>query len=71
MVWDAQGMIGRVLKADSIRRECETSLRRLKVDVIDLYQIHWPVESLAELDEGWTAMAELQRQGRTCRATWS
>jgi aryl-alcohol dehydrogenase-like predicted oxidoreductase len=30
------------VKGDSIRRECEASLRRLKVDTIDLYQIHWP-----------------------------
>src|SRR6266853_2553692 len=43
MVWDEQGKIGHSLKADSIRRECEASLRRLKVDVLDLYQIHWPV----------------------------
>ena len=42
----------RVLKADSIRRECEASLRRLKVDVIDLYQIHWP-EPDEDVEEGW------------------
>ncbi len=64
MVWDAQGRITRSLKADSIRRECEASLRRLKVDVIDLYQIHWPVESQAECDEGWSTMAALQREGK-------
>ena len=38
--WDAQGQTRRVLTATSIRRECEESLRRLKVDAIDLYQIH-------------------------------
>src|SRR4051795_946909 len=43
MVWDEHGQIGYSLKADSIRRECEASLRRLRVDAIDLYQIHWPV----------------------------
>jgi aryl-alcohol dehydrogenase-like predicted oxidoreductase len=42
MVWDEQRKIGHSLNADSIRRECETSLRRLRVDAIDLYQIHWP-----------------------------
>src|ERR1700690_3197534 len=42
LVWNEKREIGRSLKADSIRRECENSLRRLKVDVIDLYQIHWP-----------------------------
>ena len=42
MVWDEHRKIGHSLKADSIRRECEASLRRLRVDAIDLYQIHWP-----------------------------
>jgi len=51
----------RSLKAKSIRRECEDSLRRLNVDVIDLYQIHWPTQDLAE---GWTAMAQLQKEGK-------
>jgi aryl-alcohol dehydrogenase-like predicted oxidoreductase len=62
--WDAQGRTHRVLTADSIRRECEASLRRLNVDSIDLYQIHWPVENMNELEEGWSAMAELQREGK-------
>src|SRR5271166_1172726 len=42
--WDAQGQTRRVLDGASIRRECEDSLRRLNVDVLDLYQIHWPVD---------------------------
>ena len=46
-----------------IREEVEDSLRRLGVDVIDLYQIHWPVPD-DELEEGWTTMAELQREGK-------
>ena len=62
--WDAQGKVHEVLKADSIRRECEDSLRRLRVEAIDLYQIHWPVDDIAELEEGWTAMAELQEEGK-------
>ncbi|MDX2154693.1 MAG: aldo/keto reductase [Bryobacteraceae bacterium] len=62
-VWNEQGEIRGVLKADSIRRECEASLRRLGVDVIDLYQMHWP-EPDADIEEGWTAMAELQRAGK-------
>jgi aryl-alcohol dehydrogenase-like predicted oxidoreductase len=41
-VCDDQGRIGVWLKASSVRRECEASLRRLKSDVIDLFQIHWP-----------------------------
>ena len=61
---DGSGKIYEVLKADSIRRECEDSLRRLRVETIDLYQIHWPVDDTAELEEGWTAMAQLQREGK-------
>jgi aryl-alcohol dehydrogenase-like predicted oxidoreductase len=56
-------MIG-VLTRDSIRRECEGSLRRLGVDAIDLYQIHWPVDDQTENEEGWSTLAELQREGK-------
>jgi aryl-alcohol dehydrogenase-like predicted oxidoreductase len=62
--WDAQGQTHRVLTAASIRRECEDSLRRLKVDAIDLYQIHWPVSDMRELEAGWSTMAQLQREGK-------
>jgi aryl-alcohol dehydrogenase-like predicted oxidoreductase len=62
-VWNERGEIGKSLKADSIRREVEASLRRLQVDVIDLYQIHWP-EPDEEIEEGWTTMAELKRAGK-------
>jgi aryl-alcohol dehydrogenase-like predicted oxidoreductase len=50
------------LKRDSIRREVEQSLERLGIDVIDLYQIHWPIPH-EELEEGWSAMAELKAEG--------
>lgn len=63
MLWDAEGNIRRSLKADSVRWECEASLRRLKVDCIDLYQIHWP-DPEAEIEEGWTALAQLQQEGK-------
>jgi aryl-alcohol dehydrogenase-like predicted oxidoreductase len=62
--WDAQGQTHRVLTATSIRQECEDSLRRLNVDAIDLYQIHWPVEDMKELEEGWSTMAQLQHEGK-------
>jgi aryl-alcohol dehydrogenase-like predicted oxidoreductase len=62
-VWDDQGRIGASLKASSIRRECEASLRRLKCDVIDLYQIHWP-EPEEDIEEGWTELARLQKEGK-------
>jgi aryl-alcohol dehydrogenase-like predicted oxidoreductase len=61
MVWDEKKEITNSLK--QIKQECEASLRRLKVDVIDLYQIHWPKPD-EELEEGWTAMAELQSEGK-------
>ncbi len=50
------------LKRDSILREANNSLRRLGVDAIDLYQIHWPIP-VADIDEGWAALAELKEQG--------
>ncbi len=62
-VWDDNGKIGGSLKRDSIRGELECSLRRLKVDVIDLYQIHWPQPD-EDIEEGWETMAELKREGK-------
>jgi aryl-alcohol dehydrogenase-like predicted oxidoreductase len=63
--WDATGNVRKVLSADSIRREVEDSLRRLSVDVIDLYQIHWPPDpDSIELEEGWSMLASLQRQSK-------
>src|SRR5947209_19996242 len=41
-VWNDKREIGKSLKSDSIRRECEASLKRLRADGIDLYPIHWP-----------------------------
>ncbi len=64
MVWNDRREISYSLGRDSIRRECENSLRRLRVERIDLYQIHWPADDLAETEEGWSAMAELQREGK-------
>jgi aryl-alcohol dehydrogenase-like predicted oxidoreductase len=62
-VWDENRQIGKRLKADSVRRECEASLRRLNVDVIDLYQIHWP-EPDEEVEEGWATLAKLKEEGK-------
>jgi aryl-alcohol dehydrogenase-like predicted oxidoreductase len=59
--WDEQGYVHRSLQAESIRSECEDSLRRLNVDAIDLYQIHWPTE---DLEEGLGAMIQLQKEGK-------
>jgi aryl-alcohol dehydrogenase-like predicted oxidoreductase len=62
-VWDSDRNIGACLKAESIRRECEDSLRRLKIDAIDLYQIHWP-EPDRDIEEGWTELARLKNEGK-------
>ena len=64
MVWDEQGTVRKTLDPQSIRRECEASLRRLGVDAIDLYQIHWPTDDVTDIDDGWGAMADLQREGK-------
>ncbi|MCE9565662.1 MAG: aldo/keto reductase [Planctomycetes bacterium] len=62
-IWDEKRQIGKSLKADSIRRECEASLKRLKIDVIDLYQIHWP-EPDEDIEEGWQAVQKLKEEGK-------
>ncbi len=62
---DARGEVQRVLNADSIRGEVEDSLRRLSIDAIDLYQIHWPPDpDSPALEEGWSTLANLKREGK-------
>ena len=63
LVFNDKREISNSLKSDSIRRECDASLRRLKVDAIDLYQIHWPVPD-ADIEEGWGAMVKLKAEGK-------
>jgi aryl-alcohol dehydrogenase-like predicted oxidoreductase len=63
--WDEHGNTPRRITAESVRKECEGSLRRLQVETIDLYQIHWPTGNPHENEEGWQTMAELQREGKT------
>jgi aryl-alcohol dehydrogenase-like predicted oxidoreductase len=63
--WDAEGEVRKVLSATSIRSEVEDSLRRLSIDVIDLYQIHWPPDpDSPALEEGWSTLANLKREGK-------
>lgn len=50
------------LKRDSVLREAEASLERLRIGAIDLYQIHWP-NPVEDIEEGWAALAELKEQG--------
>ena len=63
MVWGADRTISHSLKAASLARECEASLRRLKVDRIDLYQVHWP-DPDPDIEEGWMELARLKEQGK-------
>jgi aryl-alcohol dehydrogenase-like predicted oxidoreductase len=63
MVWDGRRDIRHNLKADSVRRECEASLRRLRVEAIDLYQVHWP-DPDEDIEEGWATLAALKAEGK-------
>ncbi len=65
LVWDEGSTdVYKRLKAESVRREVEVSLRRLNVEVIDLYQIHWPADSDEETEEAWDVVADLIREGK-------
>ncbi|GHO74197.1 aldo/keto reductase [Ktedonobacter sp. SOSP1-85] len=61
--WNERREIVPSLKAASIQREVEDSLRRLDVDVIDLYQIHWP-QPEEDIEEGWSTLVKLKEQGK-------
>jgi aryl-alcohol dehydrogenase-like predicted oxidoreductase len=63
LTWTAEGNIHKTLTAESIRREAEASLRRLQVDVIDLYQIHWPDRD-RNVEEAWETLAALKTEGK-------
>lgn len=62
--WDENGDVWRNISRDRIRRECEDSLRRLNVEVIDLYQIHWPTNGPGEIEEAWETMDSLRTDGK-------
>jgi aryl-alcohol dehydrogenase-like predicted oxidoreductase len=63
--WDDQGHVTQNHTAASIRQECEDSLRRLQIEVIDLYQMHWPPSDNGPgLEEAWQTMAALQKEGK-------
>jgi len=67
MVWNEQNPMEeprRILAPDSIRTECERSLKRLGVERIDLYQFHWPDDSGTPIEDSWAAMVRLLEQGK-------
>ena len=69
LVWDDAGTISHCLKAESVRNELEASLRRLEVDAVDLYQIHWSKpwgmkEPAPDIEEGWRTLVALRQEGK-------
>jgi aryl-alcohol dehydrogenase-like predicted oxidoreductase len=67
LTWDASNpmqVAKRILKPETIRRECEASLRRLGVERIDLYQFHWPDERGTPVEDSWGTMVKLIEEGK-------
>jgi aryl-alcohol dehydrogenase-like predicted oxidoreductase len=67
LIWDESDRTAapkRNLRPESVRWECEQSLRRLGVDVIDLYQFHWPDETGTAIEDSWGEMGRLVEQGK-------
>jgi aryl-alcohol dehydrogenase-like predicted oxidoreductase len=66
-VWDEENRMGSTiqnLQPASIRRECEASLRRLRIERIDLYQFHWPDQTGTAIEDSWNEMIRLVEQGK-------
>ncbi len=67
LVWDEADRLKspvQSLRPESIRRECEASLRRLGVERIDLYQFHWPDQTGTEVEDSWAEMVRLMEEGK-------
>ena len=67
LIWDPNNPMAppqRVLKPESIRQECDASLRRLGVERIDLYQFHWPDETGTPIEDSWNEMVRLIKEGK-------
>jgi len=65
--WNEKGNVYKEFSPDSVRRECEDSLRRLQVDTIDLYQMHWPPDDgKPGIEEAWQTLAALKAEGKVC-----
>ncbi|UCG48372.1 MAG: aldo/keto reductase [Phycisphaerales bacterium] len=63
LLWNEKKEKVSCLKKESIRAECDASLKRLGVEVIDLYQMHWP-EPDEDVEEAWEEMARLADEGK-------
>lgn len=63
MIWNDRSEISRSLNANSLQQEVEASLRRLQIETIDLYQIHWPNPD-SEIETGWATLSKLQQSGK-------
>jgi aryl-alcohol dehydrogenase-like predicted oxidoreductase len=67
LIWDERNPMQepkRILKPESIRAECEASLRRLGIDQIDLYQFHWPDDTGTPIEDSWAEMLRLIDEGK-------
>jgi aryl-alcohol dehydrogenase-like predicted oxidoreductase len=64
LVPDGAGGMTESLDPASLRRECEASLRRLQVEAIELYQVHWPTDRIEDIDAGWSTLEDLRREGK-------
>lgn len=63
MIWDERRRVRIHVSPNSIRKEIENSLKRLKTDYIDLYQIHWP-DPETPIEDSWSTLAQLQYEGK-------
>jgi aryl-alcohol dehydrogenase-like predicted oxidoreductase len=67
LIWDDRDRMAaprRVLRPESIRKECEASLRRLGIEHIDLYQFHWSDETGTPVEDSWAEMGRLVEEGK-------
>jgi len=63
--WNEKGKVYKEFSAESVRRECQDSLRRLQIETFDLYQMHWPPdEDKPGIEEAWQTLTALRTEGK-------